>query len=360
MNRSKPTKKQPDAKSYAAALKEESECVSWRSPRPSSDKPQDVAASNEYVPTNPSSSSGNEYVPPYIPATSTPYEEYVPTSPSADYSTWKEYIPSTNPPNFPAWGGFASYSAHSRVTTQMQHDDWQNEPYFASNLKYYPHLPQPLWAGDYQTFADIKAAISAGNHSQIRPPLTQFYATPVIRAARDLENCGREDWMRMGYGSWRPYELGPGGHSMSHRSNLMNSAGMTLPTIEEGGPVQEGQEWDEEGAVGGEPLPGPGPNSAAVAGACAPEPTKNDSTPMPERISRYRTQTAAAYSMNLTFKVIQTTDSPYPIVRDNGTLIKPLPKAPYRPPVVPKKEDDMELDDDQPSTSAKCKPRSSN
>ncbi|KAI8033043.1 uncharacterized protein LOC128266041 [Drosophila gunungcola] len=47
----------------------------------------------------------------------------------------------------------------------------ENEPFFASNLMYYPHLPQPLWVGRYQTYSEIKEALSSGNLSQIRLPL---------------------------------------------------------------------------------------------------------------------------------------------------------------------------------------------
>jgi len=43
----------------------------------------------------------------------------------------------------------------------------KSEPYFASNLKYYPHLPQPRWVEDFQTFAELKKVISHGDHSQV-------------------------------------------------------------------------------------------------------------------------------------------------------------------------------------------------
>ncbi|XP_017054872.1 uncharacterized protein LOC108097224 [Drosophila ficusphila] len=35
-----------------------------------------------------------------------------------------------------------------------------DEPFFASNLKYYPHLPQPDFVGPYQTYAQVKAAMA--------------------------------------------------------------------------------------------------------------------------------------------------------------------------------------------------------
>ncbi|XP_033169289.1 uncharacterized protein LOC117146842 [Drosophila mauritiana] len=41
-----------------------------------------------------------------------------------------------------------------------------NEPFFASNLKYYPHLPQPAFVGNYQTYAEIKGLWLDGHFSQ--------------------------------------------------------------------------------------------------------------------------------------------------------------------------------------------------
>ncbi|XP_017112650.1 uncharacterized protein LOC108136164 [Drosophila elegans] len=58
------------------------------------------------------------------------------------------------------------FRQHSTSSNQVE-----NEPFFASNLMYYPHLPQPLWVGRYQTYSDIKEALSSGNLSQIRLPL---------------------------------------------------------------------------------------------------------------------------------------------------------------------------------------------
>ncbi|EDX00932.1 uncharacterized protein LOC6523952 [Drosophila yakuba] len=55
-----------------------------------------------------------------------------------------------------------------------------NEPFFASNLKYYPHLPQPTWVGHYQTYAEIKALWLEGNYSQLRGPIP-----PSARPRRD-------------------------------------------------------------------------------------------------------------------------------------------------------------------------------
>ncbi|XP_043658507.1 uncharacterized protein LOC122623417 [Drosophila teissieri] len=55
-----------------------------------------------------------------------------------------------------------------------------NEPFFASNLKYYPHLPQPAWVGHYQTYAEIKALWLEGNYSQLRGPIP-----PLARSRRD-------------------------------------------------------------------------------------------------------------------------------------------------------------------------------
>ncbi|XP_016947916.1 uncharacterized protein LOC108023185 [Drosophila biarmipes] len=46
----------------------------------------------------------------------------------------------------------------------------ENEPYFASNLKYYPHLPQPRWVEHYQTFAELKQVLSDGDLSQVESP----------------------------------------------------------------------------------------------------------------------------------------------------------------------------------------------
>ncbi|XP_020806216.1 uncharacterized protein LOC110182506 [Drosophila serrata] len=37
-----------------------------------------------------------------------------------------------------------------------------NEPFFASNLEYYPHLPQVYYSEQYQTFADLKAMVCKG------------------------------------------------------------------------------------------------------------------------------------------------------------------------------------------------------
>ncbi|XP_037725873.1 uncharacterized protein LOC119557260 [Drosophila subpulchrella] len=48
-----------------------------------------------------------------------------------------------------------------------------SEPYFASNLMYYPHLPQPLWVENFQTFADFKKVMSDGDLSQMEPPMQQ-------------------------------------------------------------------------------------------------------------------------------------------------------------------------------------------
>ncbi|EDV45515.1 uncharacterized protein LOC6555686 [Drosophila erecta] len=55
-----------------------------------------------------------------------------------------------------------------------------NEPYFASNLKYYPHLIQPTRVGHYQTYAEIKELWLKGNYSQLGTPIP-----PMARPGRD-------------------------------------------------------------------------------------------------------------------------------------------------------------------------------
>lgn len=336
-----------------------------------------------------------------------------------DFPAWSGFSggPSSyKPPDFPAWGGFSgaasartSYSA--RVATEMEKDNWKkfyvfdddiaNEPYFASNLKYYPHLPQPLWVDDYQTFAEIKASISAGNHSQIRPPLSLLYVPPrpscfgpglnrngVMGHGPFLGSRSRDDWLRVGCSPWRPYEVKTTGDSLSRLANLMRSARVALPEVEveQGGP-NPGAHLEVGGATVGGPRPGPGPAPApaavAVAGACGLESMEEEVAehkpiPVPPRIPRYNMhrhrrlqnlrneataatatiQTTTAYSLNLSFEVTQSEDSPFPIIKDNGTLIRPLPPPQFRlPPKVPKEDEAM--DAEVASTSAKFAPVSS-
>nr|XP_017006484.2 uncharacterized protein LOC108063786 [Drosophila takahashii] len=59
---------------------------------------------------------------------------------------------------------FAMAEPHRRFASTPSSPD--NEPFFASNLRYYPHLPQPLWVGHYQTYSEIKEFMSKGKHSK--------------------------------------------------------------------------------------------------------------------------------------------------------------------------------------------------
>ncbi|KPU75031.1 uncharacterized protein Dana_GF21079, isoform B [Drosophila ananassae] len=371
MSRPKPIKIHSGVWSYAATVKEESDvaCLSWRSTGPTAFKP------------------------PVFPA----------------WSGFSGGPSSYKPPDFPAWGGFsgaasarASYSA--RVATEMEKENWKkfyvfdddiaNEPYFASNLKYYPHLPQPLWVDDYQTFAEIKASISAGNHSQIRPPLSLLYVPPrpscfgpglnrngVMGHGPFLGSRSRDDWFRMGCSPWRPFEVKTTGDSLSRLANLMRSARVALPEVMVGQAApNQGAQLERRAAAEGGPRPLPGPSPAAAAGA--PEPREEEVAvqkpiPVPPRIPRYNMnrhrrlqslrneaaaatatiQTTTAYSLNLSFEVTQSEDSPFPIIKDNGTLIRPLPPPQFRLPPAPKK--DEAVDAEVASTSAKFVPVSS-
>ncbi|KAH8245132.1 hypothetical protein KR032_005287 [Drosophila birchii] len=50
-----------------------------------------------------------------------------------------------------------------------------NEPFFASNLEYYPHLPQVYYSEEYQTFAELKASVCKGDLTQVKPPIDNDY-----------------------------------------------------------------------------------------------------------------------------------------------------------------------------------------
>ncbi|KAH8238759.1 hypothetical protein KR038_001341 [Drosophila bunnanda] len=50
-----------------------------------------------------------------------------------------------------------------------------NEPFFASNLEYYPHLPQVYYSEEYQTFAELKAMVCKGDLTQVKPPVNNNY-----------------------------------------------------------------------------------------------------------------------------------------------------------------------------------------
>ncbi|KAH8366619.1 hypothetical protein KR084_006925 [Drosophila pseudotakahashii] len=62
---------------------------------------------------------------------------------------------------------FASTYIYASGRTSTAPD---NVPFFASNLRYYPHLPQPLRVRNYQTYSEIKEVMSKGNHSKFGPP----------------------------------------------------------------------------------------------------------------------------------------------------------------------------------------------
>lgn len=53
-----------------------------------------------------------------------------------------------------------------------------NEQFFASNLHYYPHLPQPTAVGHYQTYAEIKSLWLKGHFSQACNPTSRSMQPP--------------------------------------------------------------------------------------------------------------------------------------------------------------------------------------